>query len=659
MIGIYSWKRPPESWSAFWNEPLIARPFRGNKPSRLIVRTPDPSTVAAAEKAAVRLRIPLQAARHAPFLPFENLPLSLSLIPAGTSTPTAPTTTPKPPKPEDLARARALINQWRSLRLSSFNTGREWSQPLPPKLVLVADETGANNESATASTAARFRRLMAAASATHPDAALWVFPARNQEGLSEKGVFEAQLQNEFPKAVVLAQNIHPVRLLEHAEAVYVLSAFLGFEALLWDKTVHTFAPSFYSHRGLTKDDAQDTADTQTPLSLEELAFDTLVDAPRYRHPETAARCEPEALFSWLGVQRQMRERFPTELVATGFSPWKQALLRRFFSGSNIHFLPHARSAQDPRTRVLWGSPSASPSMCPTERIAVEDGFIRSVGLGAGLARPLSWVTDKRGIYYDATRESDLEHLLEHHTFSDELRERAKSLVSSIVVLNLTKYNVGAAFWKRPPHLKRVILVPGQVEADASLRFGSPRITTNLELLRTVRAAAPEAFIVYKPHPDVVAGLRAQGRSEQEAAAWCDAILTDAPMAQLLEEIDEVHLLTSLTGFEALLRGKTVFCYGLPFYAGWGLTHDTEHCPRRTRKRSLEELVAATLLLYPTYLSRETGLFTTPERTIFEITEWRRARDANPPGVAARLLQAVLHFVVSRWNRFRDQKRPQN
>ena len=73
-------------------------------------------------------------------------------------------------------------------------------------------------------------------------------------------------------------------------------------------------------------------------------------------------------------------------------------------------------------------------------------------------------------------------------------------------------------------------------------------------------------------------------------------------------VDEVHVNTSLAGFEALLRGKAVTTYGVPFYAGWGLTRDLGPVPaRRTAKRSIDELVAAALLIYPRYLDPVTGL----------------------------------------------------
>ena len=60
-------------------------------------------------------------------------------------------------------------------------------------------------------------------------------------------------------------------------------------------------------------------------------------------------------------------------------------------------------------------------------------------------------------------------------------------------------------------------------------------------------------------------------------------------------------MTSLSGFEALMHGKNVFCYGMPFYAGWGLTQDEHTLSRRHRQLSLDDLVLQTLIAYPTYI----------------------------------------------------------
>ena len=141
--------------------------------------------------------------------------------------------------------------------------------------------------------------------------------------------------------------------------------------------------------------------------------------------------------------------------------------------------------------------------------------------------------------------------------------------------------------------------------------------------RAVRQANPEAWVVYKPHPDVVAGLRQAGAQEAQALQWCNEIVLQAPMSQMLHEVDEVHVMTSLTGFEALLRGLKVVCYGQPFYAGWGLTQDRHPHPRRTRALSLNEMVAASLLLYPVYVSRSNGQVCSPEQALQELLAWRQ------------------------------------
>ena len=230
--------------------------------------------------------------------------------------------------------------------------------------------------------------------------------------------------------------------------------------------------------------------------------------------------------------------------------------------------------------------------------------MRSVGLGADLVVPLSLVLDSRGIYYDASRPSDLEVLLETAELPDDLIGRAIRLRLRLVALKLSKYNVGHSQRLDLPAGRRIILVPGQVETDASIRCGSPQLKTNAQLLAAVRAANPDAFLVYKPHPDVLAGGR-QGSLGGDAPLF-DLEVRDLAMPELLEQVDEVHTLTSLTGFEALLRGLKVVTYGMPFYAGWGLTRDRLRCARRTRFRSLDELVAATLILYPVYVDPHSG-----------------------------------------------------
>jgi capsular polysaccharide export protein len=317
------------------------------------------------------------------------------------------------------------------------------------------------------------------------------------------------------------------------------------------------------------------------------------------------------------------------VTALAFPRWKWRFVRRCFPGRTVRFV--AAGGLPPREGrlLLWGTAPVPDGLAPEVGVLrMEDGFLRSVGLGAELARPLSWVIDRSGIYYDATRPSDLETLLAQAEFTPPLLARAAALRRRIVAAGLSKYNVGATPWVRPAHARRVVLVAGQVESDASLAFGAPGIRSNAALLQAARAACSGAYVVYKPHPDVVARLRRAGDGEADAARWCDEVVADADIAQLLDAVDEVHVLTSLAGFEALLRGKHVTCHGQPFYAGWGLTTDALPHPRRTRRLSLDELVAAALILYPLYLGPDGPV--SAEAALDELEAWKARRGAKRP-----------------------------
>jgi capsular polysaccharide export protein len=266
---------------------------------------------------------------------------------------------------------------------------------------------------------------------------------------------------------------------------------------------------------------------------------------------------------------------------------------------------------------------------------LEDGFIRSVGLGSDLIRPLSLVMDQQGLYFDATRPSDLEVILNSQEFTDDDLSRAAWVQQFIIDHEITKYNIEPRQMVNWPPLageESIILVPGQVEDDASIQLGCTNIKTNLDLLKVVRKANPNAFIVYKPHPDVLSGNRKGKVAIKEIAPWVDHIEQNTSVVSCIAACDEVHTMTSLTGFDALLRGKKVVTYGQPFYAGWGLTQDrAEHATafeRRKRKLSLSQLIAGVLLHYPIYWDWDLKGYTTCEAVLHRIVEERTRLEAN-------------------------------
>jgi len=542
------------------------------------------------------------------------------------------------------ARGAAIAAAWRAGRLSKYNQAREAPAPVSGPFVLAVDQTAGDVsiERGLASPAS-FGRMLEAALDENPGMPVVLKVHPDVIAGRKRAHFDALTLGAASRVVLLATNAHPPALLEAAHAVYAVTSQMGFEALLWGRPVRTFGMPFYAGWGLTRDElaAPSRRYAARAVSLDDLVHAALVDHPRYVDPETGARCEVERLMEWMALQRRMRERFPARLQMVAFSKWKQPIARAFLAGSALDFVDDPQPLEPGAARAVWGRPGDAAPVAQRDDaplLRVEDGFLRSVGLGANWVRPLSWVIDRQGMYYDASRPSELESLLQHTVFDDALRRRAAALREGIVTAGITKYNVGAGRWQRPEG-RHVVLVPGQVESDLSIAYGAPGLRNNLELLRRVRADRPGAYLVYKPHPDVLARKRSAGADLDEAHRWCDEVVTDVPIATLLDTVDEVQVLTSLAGFEALLRHKPVVCHGSPFYAGWGLTRDHAAATRRTRRLQLDELVAGALILYPTYVSRTTNAYTTPERALHELQHWNAPPPASQP-VAIRLLRRL-------------------
>ncbi|MCC5824632.1 MAG: capsular polysaccharide biosynthesis protein [Alkalimonas sp.] len=529
-------------------------------------------------------------------------------------------------------RASALQQAWQRGRVSKYNHNRDLLQlPVEP-FVLVVDQTyGDASIRFGLADAERFWQMLDAALRQYPKHRIVLKVHPDVLTGKKQGHFDALEQRlsaaDFARVQLLAEDAHPACLLEGSTAVYCVTSQMGFEALLWQKPVYTFGMPFYAGWGLTVD-ALPAPERRGAVSLQQLIHAALIDYPRYIDPETSQPCEVETLLDWLALQRSQRSRFPLQVQALRFPRWKKPILRKFLQGSQLTFVKQAAERDAYQTLAVWGVKNSTDLAAP--RLHVEDGFIRSVGLGADLIRPASWVLDNEGIYYDATRPSALETLLQQQDFPAELQARAERLIQLLLQSKVTKYNLGQSHWQRPVGKPRVILIPGQVESDASIQLGSPVLKTNLALIKAVREANPDAWLLYKPHPDVQAGLRVAGSAEQQASQYCNEVVLAEDMAHLLTLVDEVHTLTSLAGFEALLRQRRVVCYGQPFYAGWGLTDDRYPPPRRGRQRSLAELVAATLILYPCYLSSVTQAYATPEHVIAQMQQLRQQSGDTAP-----------------------------
>ncbi|WP_421224245.1 capsular polysaccharide biosynthesis protein [Aeromonas jandaei] len=486
-------------------------------------------------------------------------------------------------------------------------------QDARPRVLLVDQVAGDLSIPGALASEADFVAMVEAARRNHPHARLLLRTHPDTRFGKKSGVLARLQLNDVE---VVADHCHPHALLSLVDAVYTVSSQLGFEALLLGKPVYCFGMPFYAGWGLTHDSKQcERRNVKVPLT--QLVAAALIHYPRYLDPVLGQRCEVEEVVAIIARQQKPAPRW-RRLYLVGFSLWKRAFMRAFCRhlAEELYFVgkPPKRLTGDEQV-LVWGS--RYPEL--VSAIRVEDGFIRSKGLGSNLCRPSSLSIDPVGIYFDSRVPSGLEQLLNYQQLTGQDLAHGSALVELLRQHQVSKYNVGEVQPYTPPADGRsLVLVVGQVDGDASILTGSPVIRSNEQLLWAVRAAKPEAHILYKPHPDVVAGNREGGISAKCLAECVDSQVLDIGLTSLYPHVDELHTMTSLSGFEALVQGVKVTTWGQPFYSGWGLTMDANPPARRQRKLPLAALVYLTLVAYPLYIDWQSGLWISPEQLIHQL-----------------------------------------
>jgi capsular polysaccharide export protein len=530
-----------------------------------------------------------------------------------------------------LNRARAGIARLREHRISKYN-GHDPDAPAPePGYVLVIDQTrgdaSVTHGNADANT---FKEMLYWAQEDHPAARIVIRTHPESAAGHRPGYFGPE--NETDRITLSSDPVCPWTLLENAVAVYCVTSQMGFEAILAGHRPNVFGQPFYAGWDLTEDRHPLTFPQSRrgrSLTRVQMFACAMLEYPTWYHPCEDRLCSFEEALDWLEARVRAWREDRHGWQASGMRLWKRGVMQKVF-GQEVPVRFSDDAPTPPRRAMAWASQAPEGS----DVVRVEDGFLRSRGLGADLVPPLSLACDDLGIYYDPTRESRLERMITARAeLRPDQRYRAERLIRSVIDARLTKYNLGGT----PPALPMGyrILVPGQVEDDASIRLGAGELRTNLDLLRAAREAHPDAVILYKPHPDVEAGLRIG--AVENAEDFADLVLSHTDPASLLGDIDEVWTMTSLMGFEALLRCKRVTVTGTPFYAGWGLTRDLGRVPARRQARpGLSGLVHAVLIDYPRYYDPVSGQACAVETAIRRLAEGRVMRG----GPALRLLAKI-------------------
>ncbi|WP_244321827.1 capsular biosynthesis protein [Burkholderia reimsis] len=547
-------------------------------------------------------------------------------------------------------RTRALME--RVLTSDALHV-RARIQPLPdawhsaagrPRILLIDERTVSHADPCSGRRQRRlgFEAMVQAAQVAHPDAEFWLLPSADRGS----GRWMSTLTKLPPgtRRLEVEHSLHEV--LGTSDAAYVVAASEGMGALLAGVPLHVFGAPYYAGWGLTHDHLA-LPPRRRCDSVDRLFETVFLKAASYLDPVTYGRGTLDAVLSFIELQHSVARRFSDLTAVTGvaFQWWKRPFATPYLTagGGRLRWARRASDVEVGEIAAIWGGRPSAGLHDDIRHVRIEDGFLHSTGLGSDMVAPCSQVIDRLGMYFDSGRPSELTAILNTAEFTDAELQRAAALREAITTYGLTKYNLGRhrPDWVAPAGA-RVILVSGQVADDASIRLGTQGISTTEALLDEVRARRPDAFIVYKPHPDVLSGNRI---GHLGTTAVADVVDPASDLISLIEVADEVHTLSSLSGFDALLRGKEVHTYGLPFYAGWGLTSDA--VPQRWRERTLtlDMLVAAVLLRYPVYWDWRLKRFTSAEAVV-----QRLALTANRPLAAVRSRQVRFLIKVVRWTR---------
>ena len=549
----------------------------------------------------------------------------------------------------ELACARELIALMRSSGIGKYNNAPDLpaDDPLGRErpLVLVVDQTAGDYSIPGGGLCeADYVRMLDTALAENPDADVRVRIHPDCLGGQKPSCLLAAAK---ARGVTLeARPVAWASLARRARRVYIGTSQAGLEALIQGVPVTCFGLPFYAGWGLT-DDRMAIPRRQARPDLVQLVAAAYIRYCRYVDPLTGALTDALTVARQLARKKARDAEFAGHTTVLGVKRHKQHNIRRFFASrwGQLRFAVDSpelvsQVAAEQGRLLLWAAREPADMAARAKAAGVpvwrvEDGFLRSTGLGVNNSPALSLVLDRGGIHYDAASASDLEQLLQHGEFDPACLADAARLRERIVGSGTSKFNLRQgslpALLGQPG--QRRVLVVGQVEDDASALCSGGGAGCNLRLLQQVRAALPQAWVLYKPHPDVEAGKRQGQIASEQLVGLADQVVAGADIAELYGQVDELHTLSSTAGFEALLRGLPVVTYGTPFYAGWGLTRDHQPLPRRTRRLTLDQLVAGALLRYARYADVQQALPCDAWHALACLAMPRPARLAEYPRVA--------------------------
>lgn len=434
----------------------------------------------------------------------------------------------------------------------------------------------------------------------------------------------SMLHGRVPPGVsIVPAGINIWSVFDHVDTVYTVSSQVGFEALLARKKVVCFAQPFYAGWGLTTDLASTHGEVKN-LTLEQLVYGVLIKYSVYIHPERRERCEIEDILAYLESGLKKTIGFHKVVYTVGLNAEQKKVITPFLQGHFAqevrHLAPrkgrHREFAADEAT--LFWEESGRRGDDLMSYLANRGVTVLRAGswtmplMAGGPGHPLALHISKYRLHDQEGLGNDLTLLLENGDFSPQLLRRAETLHQRLLTVMDQRAvamsdSVLKSIGRRP-----VALVFGHLDADGALGAGENSVRSDQELLNRVRRNFPEAYIIYAPQ---FADFRGRRQTVLIETALCDYVARPEQSVSCLKLADTVHVISSLSGVHALMCGKMVYTYGRPFYAGWGLTRDSEVFEERNKHCSLTELLSVAWILGPTYFDWQTKTIGTPEEIV--------------------------------------------
>jgi len=293
----------------------------------------------------------------------------------------------------------------------------------------------------------------------------------------------------------------------------------------------------------------------------------------------------------------------------------QADIQRWYPWSGLQqSVVNRKKKPQPEAFIGWGHKKSfqradkAATRQDVNTLSIEDGFLRSLDSGISSRHGLSVVVDDIGIYFDMAHHSRLEQLIVERTKSTSNdraagEARARHLMARICEEKLSKYNSIIDC----PSLDKLIneeninekesasqfhvLLIDQVAGDASVKGAGANKRQFKKMLKFACHNHPNAHIWIKAHPASKSGYLSNLKLPKNVRLLTEFL---NPI-ELLKQVSEVYTVSSHMGFEALMLGKKVYCFGVSWYSGWGLTDDT-NSPRNLLKSVQKRRLASAKII---------------------------------------------------------------